>query len=228
VIGDENKTAIQAPVGQTTSRLLVNSSHPDENPYPNGVYLQTTIAPRGAMQFKASSYQVAENGRTLRAFVSRTSSSFGAASVHYATSNGTAQAGSDYGATSGTLNWDKGDAADKPVDVLITDDSISEGDEYFTISLSSATRASLGAATATTVDILDNDSTNVRVTGMALSSGAVHFSANGPAGRTRVVQVSSNLANWSPLSTNTIPVGGSLLVNDSTAQRHRFYRASLP
>ncbi|NTV73035.1 MAG: hypothetical protein HGA66_02375, partial [Holophaga sp.] len=50
---------------------------------------------------------------------SRTGGTYGAASVSYSTSDGTATAGSDYTTISGTLNWTNGDAADKFFDVLI-------------------------------------------------------------------------------------------------------------
>ncbi len=61
--------------------------------------------------------------------------------MNYATTNGTATAGSDYTAKSGTLTWSNGDSADKYFDVVITNDSIYEGNETFTISLSGASGA---------------------------------------------------------------------------------------
>ena len=49
----------------------------------------------GSLQFKSSTYTVAETGGSIRNYVSRTGGSYGAASVNYATANGTATAGSD-------------------------------------------------------------------------------------------------------------------------------------
>ena len=89
--------------------------------------------------------------------MTRTGGSDGAVSVAYATADSSAIAGSDYTATSGTLNWAGGDAADKTITINITDDSIFEGDEAFTLALSSASGgASLGSNTAT-INILEND-----------------------------------------------------------------------
>jgi len=68
----------------------------------------------------------------------------------------------------------------------------------------------------------------LRLTTMSLSNGIARFMLTGPVGSNCVVQVSSNLASWLPLLTNTIPAGGSLLVSDAgTINRPRgFYRAA--
>jgi hypothetical protein len=58
----------------------------------------------GTLQFSNTTYSQSENGTSATITVTRTGGSSGAASVQYATSNGTATAGSDYTATSGTLN----------------------------------------------------------------------------------------------------------------------------
>jgi hypothetical protein len=89
--------------------------------------------------------------------VSRTGGSYGAASVNYATANGSATAGSDYTTTTGTLNWADSDTGDKHFDVPITDDALSEASETFTASLSGATGAPLGTPTTTTVTITDDE-----------------------------------------------------------------------
>ena len=53
----------------------------------------------GTLQFSAASYSVNENQGTATITVTRTGGSTGSVSVNYATSNGTATAGSDYTAT---------------------------------------------------------------------------------------------------------------------------------
>ena len=52
------------------------------------------------LHFSAASYSVVENQGTATITVTRTNGSTGSVSVNYATSNGTATAGSDYTATS--------------------------------------------------------------------------------------------------------------------------------
>lgn len=61
-----------------------------------------------------------------------------------------------------------------------------------------------------------------------LSNGTLRFNLNGPEGYSYVIQVSSNLVDWQPLLTNTIPAGGSLPVADpvTAGVPRRFYRAT--
>ena len=68
--------------------------------------------------------------------------------VHYATADGTAAAGADYTATSGTLSFAPGDLA-KTVSVPILDDVHDEGSETLTLMLSNATGARIRDAWAT-------------------------------------------------------------------------------
>ena len=68
--------------------------------------------------------------------------------VDYATADGTARAGEDYTAASGTLTFAAGESA-KTVAVSVLDDAHDEGEETFTLSLSNATGARLEDAEAT-------------------------------------------------------------------------------
>jgi len=111
----------------------------------------------GTVQFKSSTYSVAENGGSVRIYVSRTGGSYGPASVGYATANGTATAGTDYTSKLGTLNWSGGDAADQYFDVTILNDGVYEGDETFKANLSGATGATLGSPSSATVTITDDE-----------------------------------------------------------------------
>ena len=68
--------------------------------------------------------------------------------VDYATADGTATAGDDYTATSGTLIFAAGERT-KTVNVPVLDDSHDEGNETFTLRLSNATGARIGDGEAT-------------------------------------------------------------------------------
>ena len=68
--------------------------------------------------------------------------------VNYATSDGTADAGDDYTAKSGTLTFSAGTTS-KTISVPIADDVENESDETFTVTLSNASGADLGTSTAT-------------------------------------------------------------------------------
>ena len=74
-----------------------------------------------------------------------------ATTVDYATSDGTATAGADYTAASGTLTFEAGETG-KTVSVAVLDDSHDEGSETLTFTLSNpapSATAKLGDATAT-------------------------------------------------------------------------------
>jgi hypothetical protein len=78
-------------------------------------------------------------------------------SVHYATADGSALAGQDYTAKSGTLSFARGESA-KTVSVPVTDDSASEGDETFVLRLSDVSgAASSGNDLSGTATIADDD-----------------------------------------------------------------------
>jgi formylglycine-generating enzyme required for sulfatase activity len=65
------------------------------------------------------------------------------------------------------------------------------------------------------------------LTGMNAGNALFTFVVHGPVGSNYVVEVSSNLVDWLPLSTNTIPSGGSISIVDplSPSLTKRFYRA---
>jgi hypothetical protein len=61
-----------------------------------------------------------------------------------------------------------------------------------------------------------------------LAAGANNFTfqLSGPADSNYVLQVSTNLLNWSPVSTSTIPVSGSIAMSNSiSGSNRRFFRA---
>jgi hypothetical protein len=63
-----------------------------------------------------------------------------------------------------------------------------------------------------------------------ISSGSTNFvfQLSGPVGSNYVLQVSTNLLNWNPVSTSTIPASGSIsLSNPITGNKQSFYRAHL-
>jgi selenophosphate synthetase-related protein len=109
----------------------------------------------GRPQLAVSSVKVDESAQTATLTISRFGGHDGKLVVNYATTNGTAIAGRDYVEMTGKLTWIDGDSDDKTVEVVITEDTLVESDETFTINLTNnATAADLGPAT---VIIKDND-----------------------------------------------------------------------
>ena len=89
--------------------------------------------------------------------------------VNYSTADGTATAGSDYTATSGTQTFAPGEI-DKTISVPIVDDFLYEGDETFSLNLSNSINATIsdGQGIGT---IVDNDLPGYPV-GLTISSTA--------------------------------------------------------
>jgi hypothetical protein len=117
-----------------------------------------TVTQPQQFQFNASTYNVPESGSAVNLIVTRTGGSVGAATVDYATSDGSAKQKSDYTIKLGTLSFANGETS-KIIQVPIVNDVFVEGDESFTATLSNPTGTgiSLGANATTTVIIMDDD-----------------------------------------------------------------------
>jgi hypothetical protein len=76
--------------------------------------------------------------------------------VDYATTNGTATAGQDYIANSGTLTLAPGEIT-KTFNVTVNDDTLDEPDETINLTLSSPTGATLGLPFSAVLTILDDE-----------------------------------------------------------------------
>ncbi|MGL6223480.1 MAG: Calx-beta domain-containing protein, partial [Steroidobacteraceae bacterium] len=123
--------------------------------------LQTRTAPlpppAGSIAWTAATASVAEGAGTVTLSASRAGGSAGAASVQYTTTGGTATAGTDFTAASGSLNWADGESGSKSVTVSVANDTAVEAAESFAVTLATATGASLAAPSTATVTINDDD-----------------------------------------------------------------------
>ncbi len=104
-------------------------------------------APTPSVQFNASSYNAAENDGLATITVTRTLNTTSTSTVNYATSNGTAQAGSDYTSTSGVLTFNAGEAT-KTFQIPVLTDFLSENTETVQLTLTNPTNATLGLSQA--------------------------------------------------------------------------------
>lgn len=100
------------------------------------VVVQEAPAPP-APSFSVSNASVSEGG-TLSFIVTKTGATTASHSVSYATANGTAVAGSDYTAKSGSLTFTASQSS-KTVNVTTLEDSLVENDETMTLNLTSPT-----------------------------------------------------------------------------------------
>ncbi|MBW8873797.1 MAG: hypothetical protein JF614_02445 [Acidobacteria bacterium] len=108
----------------------------------------------GAIKFDEATFEVAESAGQAVITVERSGGEDGAVTVHYATSDGTATAGQDYTAVSGTLSWAAGDESRKTFAVPILDDTVAEGVETIHLTLSSPTGGATVDAARGTSDLL--------------------------------------------------------------------------
>ena len=109
--------------------------------------------PPGLPTLAIDDVTVAEDGGSAVFGVRLSGESTATVTVGYATEDGTAHAGSDYTAGSGTLTFESG-AREQTIAVAVIDDSEEEGSETFTVRLSDARNATLldGEGTATIRD----------------------------------------------------------------------------
>ena len=109
---------------------------------------------RGALAWSATTYNVAQSAGSLTVTVDRSGSTSGDVSVNYATADGTAKAGTDYTASSGTLSWAAGDTTAKTFTVAVSNSTPLSGTRSFTLTLSAASGgAALGSPSVATATI---------------------------------------------------------------------------
>ena len=145
--------AIQIP-----SRILRAATHG------RGIW-ETSIpntAAANTAQFSASSQSVNETFHQttkLDLTVTRTGDTSGAATIDYASADGTASERSDYLAALGTLHFVAGETS-KTIAVFIVDDSFGEGPETFSVNLTNPVGCTLGSPATFTVTINSDEAVN--------------------------------------------------------------------
>ena len=147
------------------------------------------------MQFSGNTYSVNESDGAAVITVTRTGTTNIATSVSYATSNGTATAGADYTAVSGTLSFATGETS-KTFSVPIVNDSLKEANETINLTLSNVTgSAALAAPSTAVLTIIDDDP----VPGISIGDVSV---VEGNSGTTNA----NFIVNLTPASGQTVTV----------------------
>jgi hypothetical protein len=136
-------------IGTTTAvtGTITNDDLPSINLSPNG---QTVV--EGLTSPQNLSYTVSLSGSSTQTIT-----------VQYSTANGTALAGSDYTATSGTLTFTPS-VTSQTISIPILNDSVNEANETFTLKLTSPTNAILGGTATVTTTITDTLSASTTTT----------------------------------------------------------------
>ena len=125
-------------------------------PFPITAFTLAAPTP-GAFSISDASISEGDAGTQLLTFTVTRTNANGDVTVGYATSNGSATAGSDYAATSGTLSFTNGGALSQTVSITINGDSLIEADETFAITLANATGGATIADADGTGTILNDD-----------------------------------------------------------------------
>eukprot|EP01031_Cornospumella_fuschlensis_P018332 gene18332-22440_t len=135
------------------------------------------------------------SGSTLLSFtVTLSAATTSAVSVSYATANGTATAGSDYTAKTGTVTFAPGETS-KTIQVSVTGDTAVEANETFTVALSAPTGATIadGSALAT---LTNDDVATVPSSGAVVDYSVTGNWGSGFTGAMTVEAGSSALSGW--------------------------------
>ena len=110
------------------------------------VYNATTAAAAPTLSINNVSVTEGNTGTVNAVFtVTLSASSAQTVTVNFATADGTATAGSDYVAASGTLTFNPGDTS-KTLTVLVNGDTVVEPDETFFVNLSAPTNATIAVS----------------------------------------------------------------------------------
>src|SRR4029079_19482490 len=125
---------------------LTNPGGADQGPNSAAVIRIADDGASGPIALSSNAYRVGEADGLVTITATRSGGSLGGpVSVDYATSDGTATAGSEYAGAAGTLTLGPGETS-KSFTVPVTSDSAHEGDEALQVALSNtAGGASLGS-----------------------------------------------------------------------------------
>lgn len=116
----------------------------------------------GGLSFVVVSSSVGETTGTVTLNVTRAEST-NAAAIDYQTNAGTAIAGADYTTQAGTVSFAIGETL-KTITIDILNDTLVEGTETFTVSLSNPSGSSLGTNSTHTVSITDDETLSLTLT----------------------------------------------------------------
>jgi len=187
------------------------------------------------LRFASGSFAAAETGGTAEITVGRIGGDIaGAVSVDFATADDLAEAGLDYVATSGTLDWADGETVSKTFSVTILDDSLLEGPENLILSLSNPTgNASLGQPSSSGLVISDDEGEEIPINTETNGPQTRPDVAMAPDGRSVVVWESylQDGAGWGifgqRFDADGSPAGSEFQVNSTTSGDQRYAAAAM-
>jgi Calx-beta domain-containing protein len=168
----------------------------------------TIVDSESLVQFSSSTYSVIEGPGSGFAtiLVNRTGNSGNSISVNFATNDGSATAGQDYLATSGTITFGSFEFS-KSISVPIIDDSLTEPGETVNLTLSSISGGVLSSPSTAVLTIIDNE-----LPGLSINDVSVNEGDSGVSNATFTVNLSS--ASGSPVRVNYATADGTARAGD--------------
>ena len=176
------------------------------------------VAQIGQLEFSAATYGIGENAGSITITVNRTAGTAGVVTVHYATSDGTGQAGVYYQAASGDLTFQAGQTS-QTFNVAVLDDMVVDGNHTVNLTLSNpGGGASLGAPSSAVLDVADADSVPTGVLALSTSAtdaretaGAITLTVDRTGGSTGSITVNYSTSDGTAMSgTNYTATNGTL------------------
>jgi hypothetical protein len=175
--GETNKLISVEAFGDTEiegyETFSVVLSNPNGARIASGTALGAIINDDTAIRIEApSAVHEGNAGKVAHVFtISLEQGSAVAVTVDYSTAGGTAVAGSDFQAVSGTLTFGPGERS-KSITVFSSGDSEIEDHESFTVVLSNASNAPIAAGTAAGIILNDDAALSITSTGSTLEGGS--------------------------------------------------------
>ncbi|MFN2511684.1 MAG: carboxypeptidase regulatory-like domain-containing protein [Pyrinomonadaceae bacterium] len=152
---ERHRVVLSRSVSALTAELSAGTSNPTN---PGATVFDNFGLVTSTFQFSSANYTVEEGGGSILITVTRAGSTATAATVDYATSDGTARQNSDYILAAGRLIFAPGEGS-KTFQVLIVDNAHSEGNQNLNLSLQDPTASGLNAPGSAVLNIIDNDTT---------------------------------------------------------------------
>jgi len=148
-------TLTASTAGAISGKVIITSN---DQGSPTKIDITANAQNPPEVSFSSATYTVDEAGGNATITVTLSAASADTVTVYYATSDGTATAGSDYTSVSDTLTFNPSDTT-KTFDVPILDDALDEPDETVNLTLSNPVNANLTTPATSVITITDNDLT---------------------------------------------------------------------
>jgi hypothetical protein len=171
----------------------------------------TNIDPMPTVQFASTAYEVNENAGSITVTLTKTGVAAAPVTVSYSTVDGTAKAGQNYTATSGTVTFQPGDLT-KTISIPVTYVPGFKLNNSFNVTISNPANATIGTPDSTNVTILRVDSAPV------LQFSVPGYTVNENAGTVTIMVTKTGVTSL-PASINYATVDGTAIAGTNYGTR---------